>query len=68
MSDRWTFTAPSHVDRRLLVAGWLCMKYRLLAAENGTQVAATRLRKYGVPLEIALRVLGIRPTHNLPRM
>ncbi len=68
MSDRWTFIAPSHFDRRMLVAGWLCMKYRLTAAEEGTHTAARRLRKAGVPLEIALRVLGIRPTHNLPEM
>ena len=39
---------------------WLVDKARLQARVLGTQQAARNLRKQGVPLEIALSILGTR--------
>lgn len=53
---------PRHAERRLWVAAMICHRFRVIRAEEGTLAAARRLRKYGFPLEFALRVLGITPT------
>lgn len=37
---------------------WLASKARLQQAEKGTQQAARNLKKQGVPLELALRLLA----------
>ena len=64
--DRWALLPATHPERRALVAAWICRKYRLIALEDGMPTAARRLRKSeGVPLEIALRILGITPTHRV---
>jgi hypothetical protein len=62
MSDRWCIVPANQRERRELIAAWWVIRFREMAAEEGTQVAARRLRKAGVPLWIALRVLGIAPT------
>jgi hypothetical protein len=66
MRDRWEIVPPRHHERRLWVAAMICHRFRLLRAEQGTLAAARRLRKYGFPLPLALRVLGITPTLGLP--
>ena len=53
---------PNHWERRRFVAAWWCRKYRLIAEQDGVQLAARRLRKQGVPVEVTLRVLGIQPS------
>jgi hypothetical protein len=64
--DRWALVPATHPERRALVAAWVCRKYRLIAEEDGMPTAARRLRRSeGVPLEIALRILGITPTHRV---
>lgn len=46
---------------RLLAIGlWFAAKYQLLAAESGTERAARNLRKQGVPLQLALKILAYR--------
>lgn len=39
---------------------WFCQKYRRLARESGVQQSARNMRKQGVPLDVALAVLGVR--------
>jgi hypothetical protein len=58
------FTLPEHGlklnSRNATLAGrWLCQRYRAAAKAKGYLAAAKRLRKQGVPLFMALRVLGI---------
>jgi hypothetical protein len=62
-SDRWVLVPATRLERRELVAQWLVERFRLMRREEGTAVAAARLRKYGVPLWVALHVLGIAPSH-----
>ena len=58
---RWEVVPVGHDERRQLVAAYWCFRFRALAREEGTAVAANRLKKYGVPVWIALRILGIEP-------
>ena len=62
MSDRWELVPVTQLERRELIAAWLCWRWRTVAREEGVQVAARRLRRYGIPIAITLRVLGIEPT------
>ena len=62
MSDRWEIVPVTRRERRELVSEWMVWRWRAVAAEEGVQVAARRLRKAGVPIAVALRVLGIQPT------
>jgi hypothetical protein len=62
MRDPFALNLPGHFERRRFVAAWYCFHFRAIAAEDGVSVAARRLRKYGVPIEVALRVLGIAPS------
>lgn len=62
MSDRWCIVPATQRERRELIAAWLVWRFRQMAREEGVQTTARRLRKYGIPLAIALRVLGIEPT------
>lgn len=40
------------------IGDWFANKYRTLAADVGTQQAARNMRKQGVPIEVALAILG----------
>lgn len=62
VADRWAIVPVGRQERRELIAAWLVWKWREVAREEGVLVAASRLRRYGIPLEITLRVLGIEPT------
>ena len=66
MRDRFALAFPDHFERRRAIAVYLVARFRGLRAEEGVAVAARRLRKMGVPLEIALLILGISPTRGLP--
>jgi len=47
----------------MLVGDEVCQRFRSVRAEEGTQVAARRLRRYGFTSpQSALRILGIVPT------
>lgn len=62
MRDRWVIVPATRRERRELVGEWLVLRFRDMARDEGVRVTAGRLRKYGVPLWVALRVLGITPT------
>ncbi|MBP6563981.1 MAG: hypothetical protein KA200_00050 [Burkholderiales bacterium] len=62
MSDRWMIVPVSQRERRDLVASWVVWHWRVCALEDGVQAVARRLRKYGFPLMVTLRILGITPT------
>ncbi|MBP6564060.1 MAG: hypothetical protein KA200_00445 [Burkholderiales bacterium] len=66
MSDRWALAYPNHFERRRALAVYWIHRFRSLRREEGAAVAAGRLRKMGVPLPVALLILGIRPTRGLP--
>jgi hypothetical protein len=57
---------PDHFERRRAIAVYLVERFRRLRSEEGTRAAAARLRKYGVPLELALLILGVSPSYRLP--
>lgn len=63
MHDRWEILPASRLERRELVAQWLVERFRQMRRDEGTSVAAARLRKYGVPLWVTLHVLGVRPSY-----
>ena len=45
--------------------GWqVCQAARRLRRERGTPAAAVLLRALGVPLPLAIRILGIAPTRE----
>lgn len=62
MSDRWLIVPVSQRERRELVASWMAWHWRVCALEEGVQPIARRLRRYGIPIEVTLRILGILPT------
>lgn len=66
MSDRWALVYPGHFERRRALAVYWIHRFRALRCEEGVPVAAGRLRKMGVPLEVALLILGITPTRGMP--
>ena len=41
---------------------WLTRKYRRQRAARGTRAAAANLRRQGVPVDLALRILGVAPS------
>ena len=55
---------PSHHERRYWIAALICERFRAMRREEGTQVAARRLRKSGIARDpiVALRILGITPS------
>ena len=68
MPDRFAMVVPDHFERRRWIAAMICWRFRSIRAQEGTAVAAMRLRKYGFPLELALRVLGIAPSCSVPAL
>lgn len=44
----------------IAVGAWFAAKYQQLAIQNGTYRAARRMRKDGVPFEVAHRILTSR--------
>lgn len=65
MRDRFALQPPSHHERRYWIAALVCERFRSMRREEGTQAAARRLRKSGIARDpiIALRILGITPSH-----
>lgn len=47
-------------SNREQLADWICNKYRSRARQGSTKVVAKQLRKQGVPMDVALLILGIR--------
>ena len=62
MSDRWLILPVNQRERRELVASWMVWHWRVCVLEEGVQPIARRLRRYGIPIEVTLRILGILPT------
>jgi hypothetical protein len=60
--NRWGMHPADSRERRQLIAAWLCDRHRRVAADEGVLVAASRLRKYGFPIDLTMRVLGITPS------
>lgn len=64
MKDRWALVPASSRERRESIGGFLAWQFRQDAAEDGVRAVASRLRRYKVPLPIALRILGILPSRH----
>lgn len=45
---------------------WLTRKYRRQRRERGVRAAAANLRRQGVPVDLALRILGVAPSGARP--
>ena len=65
MRDPYALQPPSHHERRYWIAAVICHRYRRMRADEGTAAAARRLRKSGIARDplVALRILGITPSH-----
>ena len=50
-------SAPPPVMTSIAAGDWLITKARRQAVQQGVQSAATNLRKQGVPLDLARRIL-----------
>lgn len=62
MSERWALVPATRRERREYVGTWYVLRYRARARRAGVAVVAKQLKKQGVPLEVALKILGIRPS------
>ena len=54
------FNTQLKTARLLAIGLWFATKYQLQAAESGTERAARNLRKQGVPLQLALKILAYK--------
>jgi len=51
--------------RRQYIGDWYALRYRARRRAVGTRAVAMQLRKQGVPLRVALAVLGIAPSRGV---
>lgn len=65
MRDRDCFVPPNRYETDRWLGQMDKHRWRAVRAEEGTEAAARRLKKYGWGPEYTLRVLGIRPSHTV---
>jgi hypothetical protein len=57
----WSAPAADLGDYHKVIGGWMRCHWRALARLNGIGPTARRLRKQGVPVEVAVLLLALRP-------